>query len=351
MGKVLEVPAGTYHVGPLSAPSNLSLVLDSGAVVQANAGFSDYQMLFVIDHVSNVSITGPGGFQGNRGQQAAGEYRHCMGVVGATHVTLKDFFCNGSAGDGIYISGNSADIDIEGVTLDNNRRNGLTLISANGLRVKNCQMTNTNGAPAGPWDGIDVEPNDASDGLADIVFSGNTTSGNAGSGVAVVTYAEAATSPSVSITISNHTDSNEGLHGFLFNGSDFPYVGNILLQNSSTTRAQEFGIYVEYWQAYDAHIGISNVSVKDANLSGTTLDNVAVTLKRGGGESVPEGNVSFSGISIIDTVGRLDYYWEMADFSNVGLQNVQFLEPGTLSGARFSGGLVNGNPVGATYSQ
>ena len=59
--EVLEVPAGTYNVSPLTFPNNANVVMDAGATVEATSGYSQYQHMLNVVGVSNVRITGTPG--------------------------------------------------------------------------------------------------------------------------------------------------------------------------------------------------------------------------------------------------------------------------------------------------
>ena len=79
LGQTLEIPASSsaYNVGPLYFPSNTSLVLDAGVVVQARPGFSANQRLLNIVNVKNVHVQGNGAvFRMRKAEYTSGEYRH-----------------------------------------------------------------------------------------------------------------------------------------------------------------------------------------------------------------------------------------------------------------------------------
>ena len=68
---------------------------------------------------------------------------------------------------------------------------------------------------------------------------------------------------------------------------------------------------------------------------------------RGGGASVPEGNVHYRNVNVSVTNGKVDYYFDFNDGSNVGVSNVTFT-PGRLSGATKAP--PNGHLQGQTMS-
>jgi hypothetical protein len=77
-------------------------------------------------------------------------------------------------------------------------------------------------------------------------------------------------------------------------------------------------------------------------------DSGAVDVVRGGGGTIPLGNVHFLNVNIASTNGKIDHYFIFKDGSNVGIvttgiNRVEFV-PGTLSGATNAppNGLVQG---------
>lgn len=91
--------------------------------------------------------------------------------------------CNG---DGIYLSNRVPEtigIRIEKGILDNNRRNGLTIISSSKFTVDGLISSNTNGT--NPQAGIDFEPNDTTEELSNIIFNDLITFNNYGTGVSM----------------------------------------------------------------------------------------------------------------------------------------------------------------------
>jgi hypothetical protein len=68
--------------------------------------------------------------------------------------TFQDWFF-----DGVWVGGNtpSTNVTLEGVTCVGNRRNGVSVVNANGVLLRGCKLLDTNGQD--PQAGVDVEPN------------------------------------------------------------------------------------------------------------------------------------------------------------------------------------------------
>jgi hypothetical protein len=347
-GQQLEIPAATYNVRPLFIPGGANILVDAGATVQATSGYGTQDRLITIDSVSNVTIAGTIGastFQMRKSEYTSGEFRHCLMIYGASNVQVSGIACNNSGGDGLNISGPNSNITITDSTFDNNRRQGFTLIAGNGIFIRRCHFTNTNGTS--PQDGIDIEPNFATDGLVNIHIEDSYSDGNAGNGVAIDTRNLNGSSAPVSVTfLRHHTDGN-ALNGYyatneITNGNGGR--GTILVDSSFSTLDQDYGAVASFYDATGAALTFSNLTVTNANQSGSNFDGAATAVKRGGGGVGLEGNVYFTGASIIDTTGKLRSYFTVRDYSNVGYTKIQFVNPGKLSSnvGNLSVVLING---------
>lgn len=97
-----------------------------------------------------------------------------------------DFIIRDSGGDGIYIAGKgegtfSENIYLENIKSINNKRQGMSIISAHNVFVKNCEFTETNGTL--PEAGLDIEPNTPKDRIVKINFENCSFTNNNHSGI------------------------------------------------------------------------------------------------------------------------------------------------------------------------
>jgi Right handed beta helix region len=353
-GQTLEIPAGSYRIRPIFFPANSTVVADPNVTVQAMPGYGETDHMLNIADVQNVSLTGTPGrsiFRMQKAEYTSGEYRHCLSITGATNVRIDGIQCNNSGGDGVYIGDGSqqysANVQIKNSGFDNNRRQGMTVISARNLVVSNCNFTNTSGTP--PSDGIDIEPNLASDSLVNVEIDSSSVTGNAGNGLTFGIERLNAGSAPVSIRVSNLSSQGNGGSGFFAaNGQDGPGLsvpGNVTVSNSSSTNDTQYGAVASYWDAGGTSLVFQNLTVANANRWHNNVDNAAIAVKRGGGAVNPMGNVHFLGTSISDSTGNLDTYFTVWDWSHVGITQVQFMDSRTLSGARQNTSLLSGLPT------
>ncbi|MGG1550166.1 right-handed parallel beta-helix repeat-containing protein [Paenibacillus ferrarius] len=212
-GKRLYIPKqrGRYYLsGQLSVPSNIVIEFEPGTVIQAIDTLkkqSPYERLIRIKNVKQVRIIGNGAtLQMNKAAYSSGEQAHIFDISGSENVVIEGIHANDSGGDGFYIGNYEStqpfckDIVLRQCTANNNRRQGLSVISVDGLLVEGCRFTNTTGTA--PKSGVDLEPNNNSgqDVLKKIRFVDCTAEGNVGRGFLVTLHRMTAANERVDIT-------------------------------------------------------------------------------------------------------------------------------------------------------
>jgi len=347
-GQTLEIPAGNYKINPLSFPNNSNVFVDAGVTVTANSGYADGVRMLEINS-SNVTITGAGAavsvFRMLKAEYTSGEQRHCLNIVGASNVTISGISCNDSGGDGVYVR-QASNVTIEDCIFNNNRRQGSSITGqVNHIHYLRDRFTNTNGTA--PESGIDIEPNGPGDFLLDVNIQDSYTDGNAGDGLMVSTWLMNSTSQPISVTVLRHHSTGNHRYGYVgINNDPSNAPGAILIQDSFSDQSGSAGAAGRFYAANGASLTFQNLTVTNPHVNGPDPsygDSAAVDIIRGGGGTVPLGNVHFLNINIAITNGKSDHYFNFQDGSNIGITNVQF-EPGTLSGATQAppNGLVQG---------
>jgi hypothetical protein len=180
--------------------SNKEIVFAPGAIVQAKPGaFADNtKPLIRAVGIENIKLTGQG--QGanqatlkmNRETGNREENGHILGISGVKNYVVSGLKLTGAGNDGIYIDGAASTAFptlrpasenglIENIVADRNRRQGLSIISAQNLTVRNSKFINTSGTA--PSSGIDFEPNVSTDRLQNIKIDTVDLRNNDGSGI------------------------------------------------------------------------------------------------------------------------------------------------------------------------
>lgn len=186
-GTVL-VPDGVYMVNAadkkLRLKSDMTLKLADGAVLKAIPTDAKKYAILTISGVSNIWVIG-GTLEGERDRHLGGSDGWGMGIhigKGAKHITVSGLTSRRMWADGFYVEG-AEDVRLCGVTADANRRQGLSIIAANGVLVSHSVFKNTHGTR--PSAGIDFEPDEKSHEISNVLIANSKFLDNAGAGILV----------------------------------------------------------------------------------------------------------------------------------------------------------------------
>ncbi len=160
-----------WIVHPLFLPSDLEITLEPGTVIEAiRGGFKGRNdSLFTALGQSNLVIRGPGATlrMHKRDYQdtnlyARAEWRHTLTLLSCENVRVEGLTLKSSGGDGIYIGGRRnqrlpycREIVIRDCDIDDNHRQGISVICVHHLLIERCLIRNTSGTA--PQAGIDFE--------------------------------------------------------------------------------------------------------------------------------------------------------------------------------------------------
>lgn len=154
---------GTYSVEAkhekdacLTVCSNTEMVLNGSIMLMPNS----FSMCDVIRlEGENIILRGKGQIIGDKFTHTGTEGEWGMGVriSNAKNVKVSGISIKNCWGDCIYINQHSKDVSIDGCYLDNGRRQGISVVCADGVTIRRCKITNVGGT--NPQYGIDIEPN------------------------------------------------------------------------------------------------------------------------------------------------------------------------------------------------
>ena len=147
-----------------------------------------------------------------------------------------------SGGDGVLVSSWTGIayqryceyILLKDLWCDNNYRQGISVISAQHLRVENCWFSNTIGTA--PQAGVDIEPNQPFQRLIDVVFDKCRFTGNAGNGIKIIPFFLDSTSLPIDVTFNNCYVSNNGTNHYqiALRSDESGTPGNVNFNNCMT---------------------------------------------------------------------------------------------------------------------
>lgn len=149
----------------LNISSNSKLIFQKGSRLIMKPNAEKMFAILEINRKRNIQIFNPC-LQGDKDTHLGTDGQWGMGIniISSSNIQIYEPFIVDNWGDGIYLGnrskGDNTNVTISGGLLDNNRRNGISVISASNLYIEDVYITNTFGTL--PMAGIDIEPNDAS---------------------------------------------------------------------------------------------------------------------------------------------------------------------------------------------
>jgi len=282
-GKPVLLPPGICVVQPLYVRGDTVIEFHPKTVLQSKAGYVEGQSLLNIVDVSNVTIRGNGGaIRMNKGEYTSGDQRHGLLIKGSSEVRIYDLTSAGSGGDGFYIGNGklhsySSNIALYNCTADNNRRNGLSVVSGRNVLVAGGEFRNSIGTL--PESGIDIEPNVPTDRVENVSILDLKTHDNHGGGITVAPYAlGAAEGNSISLNIHGVTSRNDSKiaigGGIRLTMPDPPFAlahdigGRITISDVEVKDPNSWGVSVSRWVSKAPRVVFQKVTVYNPNATG-----------------------------------------------------------------------------------
>ena len=255
---------------------NRNIILEPGVILMAKKnefrGVTD--SLLTLKSVSNVTLEATGATLQMRKSEYAqppyhrAEWRMALSLRGCNNVTVRGGSYRESGGDGIYIAGGggklySSNITIMGVTADANWRNGMSVISVDGLTVSDSVFANTNGT--NPQCGIDLEPdaNTPPMRMERVVFRNVTVTNNTRCGFQTGLYGLANSTRNVSVLVDGMTITSCGFFnntaidaqghgaGLYISNSNKPQggvKGTFTFRDVSVRHTNNAGVEIQGWR-------------------------------------------------------------------------------------------------------
>lgn len=217
-----------YKTG-IFMPSNCKLYFPPNAAIRVDSCLNSTYLIINILNKSNVKVY----YANIRGDRythlgTTGQFGYGISIIGSNDILIDKARVRECWGDGIYIGGTLGTTYIDSLVSkrvilnkcisDNNRRQGMTIISVEDLVVNGGIFSNSNGSQ--PQSGIDIEPSQyPATYLAqvkDVVFNDIVTYNNKGDFGFIVSIWRSfrwdsitAVQKSISVTVNNHISDND----------------------------------------------------------------------------------------------------------------------------------------------
>ncbi|MBP5620985.1 MAG: right-handed parallel beta-helix repeat-containing protein, partial [Thermoguttaceae bacterium] len=192
---VVDKQSGPWIVRPITLRSDLELVLQEGTEIVAKRGEfkSKGECLLRASQASNITIRGEGEGATLRMRKLdywnepyeKSEWRHGVSLLSSENVTLENLTIAETGGDGIYLGVSVPGVPCRNIAIKNvdcvaNNRQGISVISVDGLLIEDCLLRDTVGTP--PAAGIDFEPNLPDEQITNVVMRRVKAINNKGDG-------------------------------------------------------------------------------------------------------------------------------------------------------------------------
>lgn len=192
-GGIATFPKGVYLIDATKSiilKNNVTLKFNEGAILKVIPNSAAYYEVLRIHDVKKVSILGKLTIVGDRKEHIGqeGQWGFGISIRGSEEVIIKNVQIQDCWGDGIYIGSTeqqnySKNITIENPVLKNNRRQGISIISAVNLKIIKPVITDTNGTS--PESGIDIEPNQHTERIVNVNIINPNLFNNLGYGILI----------------------------------------------------------------------------------------------------------------------------------------------------------------------
>ncbi|HHP8129708.1 TPA: right-handed parallel beta-helix repeat-containing protein [Acinetobacter baumannii] len=234
------IPPGTYRIDAtkgVKLKSYTEIEMSQKTELQVIPNSAKSYHVFLLNNIKNASISG-GKITGDKYTHLGkiGEWGMGIEIRDSQNIKISNMSIDKMWGDAIYIGtkgpNSSSNIQLTNISMDNNRRQGLSIISVDTLIAKNITSKNTSGTS--PASGIDIEPNDGFKQLKNIVLENIYTFNNEGAGIQIGLSRYANHRSPISIRISNHFDKNSK-YGILLGAVNPKSNGSINISNVDYT--------------------------------------------------------------------------------------------------------------------
>lgn len=336
----------------LKMPGNSHIVWENGCKIELPEHWEITYRILSLDTVSDITLVNPY-VDGRRdlnttlnpvddGRQGNGIGIHCAGT--GANIKIYNPRTDNCTAEGIivgYSFANGAtkhwsdDVYIENHRADNNRRQGMAIISAIKCIVVNPEWTNTNGCA--PEAGIDIEPDNSGGGKCRLDFIriiNPRTKGNAGAGVLMYlnSIAEDPGGDFIDIQVVGHQSEGDLLSVWIDRVVTNPLKGSIVYDDLFSVDARQSVAAVTSIREDGPCIVFNRPRGLNPNRDGITFEGFGspfrVTRQAGDPATNPMGNVHFINPSVEITSGTIPQLATFNDYAaNSPVTNVSFMDP------------------------
>lgn len=326
------VPEGTYMIkahtdgggfGGVFPKNNSTIIFHPKAIFKAITNDKPAYAIINMQSVTDVTIAGANLVGDNDTHTGVGgEFGMGFYIRDTHNINIISPNISKCWGDGIYIGqvsnvGACTATNIDNPVIDSCRRQGISIISADGLSINNPVITNIAGTP--PSAGIDIEPNNTACLLENIRIN-NLKTKNTSSGLLVdlALYTDGIATKTVDIEINGHSDEGS-LFGATFTRNLHPTTGAIRYNAAIVKNNQNNGIQQRRWASSGADIVVDRPVIINPNraANGAVLNAAGIagyTLSTDASPTTGSGNMTLISPRVIFETGIVPTFTAQISF-------------------------------------
>lgn len=246
------IPKGRFKIDAVKSivlKDNISIRLDPKTYLEVIPNKEKNYQVFRIHNVKNINISG-GNLIGDKYSHldSKGEWGMGVEIKDSQNINISNMNIDKMWGDAIYIGTNGKNsnynINLSNIKMNDNRRQGVSIISINKLNAYDIFIGGTSGTL--PSAGIDIEPNNNKNILKNLHFKNVVTQNNQGTGFNTYFGHAKNYSYPIQIKIENHRDIGSK-HGFYSEGFTEKTNGYIMLNNVNYSNNKISKICIANW--------------------------------------------------------------------------------------------------------
>ena len=255
------------------------------------------------------------------------EWRHALNIKSSTNIVVDGLNLVDSGGDGIYLGKSmhgvtNKNVTIRNVVCDGNNRQGISVITAENLLIENTVLRNTQGTA--PQAGIDFEPNQDDEKLANCVMRNCVCENNAGAGIDMYLPNLKRKSGDVGIVLDNVVSRNNARASVALtvnNTEDESLTGRIVFRNCRFENDRG-GFQLRAVAQNGATIEIENTTLKGCGVLPNEKNPAyqsPILISSRASDETPFGTVTFKNVTIIDDCTGLDGERPLMEFKDYSI--------------------------------
>ncbi|MBQ6616084.1 MAG: right-handed parallel beta-helix repeat-containing protein [Thermoguttaceae bacterium] len=255
------------------------------------------------------------------------EWRHALNIKSSSNIVVDGLNMVDSGGDGIYLGKSmhgvtNKNVTIRNVVCDGNNRQGISVITAEDLLIENTILRNTWGTA--PQAGIDFEPNQDDEKLANCVMRNCVCENNAGAGIDMYLPNLKRKSGDVGIVLDNVVSRNNGRASVALtvnNTEDESLTGRIVIRNCRFENDRG-GIQIRSLAQNGATVEVENTTLKGCAVHPDEKAKVyqsPIHLSSRPNDETAFGNVTIKNVTIIDNCTGIDGERPLMEFKDYSI--------------------------------